>query len=236
MGLKSDPISRPAAELVVTGLFKIGLAIKSRSWSRSGLYGLNPTQAQILIYLNTRYQPAIGLSQIANALAVTPATASDSVSALVRKLLVTKRDNALDGRAIALELSDRGRQMVEKISDWTDFLASAVEVLDRDEHRVFVKGLTKIIRTLQQRGEIPVSRMCVTCSYFSPNAHHDRASPHHCNFIDAPFGDQELRLECADHEAADDEMQIATWSKFLNLNGGQHNDKNNQPNQNGGNK
>jgi hypothetical protein len=26
--------------------------------------------------------------------------------------------------------------------------------------------------------------------------------PHHCRFVDAPFGDSELRLDCVDHQTA----------------------------------
>jgi hypothetical protein len=75
--------------------------------------------------------------------------------------------------------------------------------------------LVKMIRTLQERGEIPVSRMCVTCRFFRPRVHDDPTRPHHCAFVDAPFGDRSLRLECADHEAAPEGQRARGWEQFL---------------------
>jgi hypothetical protein len=46
--------------------------------------------------------------------------------------------------------------------------------------------------------------MCVTCRYFRPHVHSDPERPHHCAFVDAPFGDRALRLDCRDHEAKEE--------------------------------
>ncbi|WP_242908088.1 hypothetical protein [Actinomadura terrae] len=54
--------------------------------------------------------------------------------------------------------------------------------------------------SLQDRRAIPVARMCLTCTYFRPNAHPGTDRPHHCAFVDNPFDDGELRLECPDHQ------------------------------------
>jgi hypothetical protein len=32
--------------------------------------------------------------------------------------------------------------------------------------------------------------------------HPEAAEPHHCAFVDAPFGNRALRLDCAEHEQA----------------------------------
>jgi hypothetical protein len=58
----------------------------------------------------------------------------------------------------------------------------------------------KMIRALQDGGQIPLSRMCVTCRYFRENAH-EQGPPHHCAFVDAPLGVAELRMDCNEHEA-----------------------------------
>jgi hypothetical protein len=71
-----------------------------------------------------------------------------------------------------------------------------------------------MIRTLQERGRIPVARMCVSCRYFQPFRYPDPDRPHHCAFVDAPFGDGELRLDCPDHAAAPAEQAARTWRTF----------------------
>ena len=70
-----------------------------------------------------------------------------------------------------------------------------------------------MIRTLQLNGEIPVSRMCLTCVHFRPNVH-TGAEPHHCAFVDAAFGARHLRLECGDHQPAAPQQEKDAWAAF----------------------
>jgi hypothetical protein len=71
-----------------------------------------------------------------------------------------------------------------------------------------------MIRTLQVRGRIPVARMCVSCRFFRPYRHDHPTTPHHCAFVDAPFGDGELRLDCPDHLPAPAAQAERTWHAF----------------------
>lgn len=211
----SDPTPNPVAPKVVAGLSKISIALKSQSWQEAGPRGLTPTQAQILNLLRERGSAAGRLLDLVEALAVTPATASDAVAALVRKGLVKKARSAGDGRALALSLTPKGRKEAERLASWPDFLIGAVDVLTPPEQEVFLRGLVKIMRTLQERGKIPVSRMCVTCRFFRASVHPGSAQPHHCAFVNAPIGDRDLRVECPEHIAADKDAADAAWSTFL---------------------
>lgn len=199
---------------VVAGLAKVGLATRHRAWQEAEGQGLTPTQGQVLAFL--RHRPAAArLSALAEALAVTPATTSQAVDALTRKGLVAKARAADDARALAITLTEAGRREADRASGWSDFLLAAVDALTPAEQAVFLRGLVKMVRTLQKRGEIPVSRMCVTCRFFRPNVHRDPARPHHCAFVDAPFGDQHLRLDCADHDQAPPEQARRAWEAYV---------------------
>jgi hypothetical protein len=154
------------------------------------------------------------LTEIAAAMAVKPATATVAVQALERKGLVRKTPDPRDARARVIALTTNGQREAERAAGWSDFLLGAVDELSPDEQEVFLRGLVKMIRTLQERGEIPVSRMCVTCRYFRPHVHADPSPPHHCAFVDAPFGNRQLRLECADHEPAPVEQAQRAWERF----------------------
>jgi hypothetical protein len=90
----------------------------------------------------------------------------------------------------------------------------AVGELSAAEQAAFLRGLVAMIRTLQERGRIPVARMCVSCTFFRPFRHDDRTRPHHCAFVDAPFGDGKLRLDCPDHAAAQAEQAEEAWRVF----------------------
>jgi DNA-binding MarR family transcriptional regulator len=206
-------LNEPLEKRVVTGLLKIGLAMKSQAWQGAGIKGITPTQAQIITLLSQSPIP-MRLSEISKALAVTPATASDAVTTLVDKGLVQKGKAANDARAMAITLTDRGKREADEVAGWPDFLMTAVEELSEEEQKIFFRSLLKMIRILQQRGQIPVSQMCVTCRFFQPHVHQDPDRPHHCAFVDAPFGDRDLRLECPDHFQARPETVAKNWQKF----------------------
>lgn len=181
------------------GLTKIGLALKSQSWQDAGIIGLSPTQGQVLSLLRTRDASGMRLSAVAHELAVTPATASDAVTALVEKGLVQKQKAEDDRRAIAITLTPAGKEQADQVLGWSDFLKIAVDELSPDEQAVFLTGLIKIILKLQAQGQIPVARMCLTCQYFRPNVYESSSHPHHCAFVDAPFGDKHLQVDCPDY-------------------------------------
>jgi DNA-binding MarR family transcriptional regulator len=210
-----DATSEPTAKRVTHGLAKIGLALKSRAWKNAGCERVTPTQGQVIALL--KGLPAgLRLSAVAEMLGVTAPTASEAVAALVAKGLVARGASPDHPRALALRLTPEGEAVAARIADWPDFLIRAVATLSPQEQTVFLRGLVKMIRMLQEAGDIPIQRMCVTCRYFRPNTHpDDPLDPHHCAFVDAPFGDRHLRLDCGEHAEADAETRTAAWARFL---------------------
>lgn len=194
---KLEAAGHSPSATAATGLAKIGLLLRHHAWQERGQTGLTPTQGQILAHVRAR--PGLGVGELAKALAVTSPTVSDAVSALEAKGLVARGRSPRHPRAIELMVTPSGARAAERAAGWPDTLLAAVDVLAPDEQAALLRGLTKMIRALQERGEIPVARMCVTCRFFRPNVHAG-AAPHHCAFVDAPFGDRELRLDCADHD------------------------------------
>lgn len=209
-----DDISTPIESRIAAGFARINIAMRAKAWAHAGANGLTPTQADILTMLASRNVP-LRLSLIAEQLAVSAATASDAVTSLVSKGLVEKGRAADDGRAIALKLTKAGARMVATVADWSGFLGTAAETLDEAEKAQLLKLILKMIRTLQERGEIPVTRMCATCKYFGPNEHDNPRTPHHCHLVDAPFGDHHLRLDCPEHEEAEKTIQLRNWATFV---------------------
>jgi DNA-binding MarR family transcriptional regulator len=209
--------AEPLDRRVITGLAKVGLATRHHAWREAEGQGLTPTQGQVLAFLRHRPEAA-RLSTLAEVLAVTPATASQAVDALTRKGLAAKARASDDARALAITLTEAGRREADRVAGWSDFLLAAVDTLTPAEQTVFLGALVKMIRTLQERGEIPISRMCVTCRFFRPKVHPDPDQPHHCAFVDAPFGDRHLRLDCADHDPAPPEQARQAWEAYAPTN------------------
>ncbi|HJS47032.1 MAG TPA: MarR family winged helix-turn-helix transcriptional regulator [Gemmatimonadales bacterium] len=194
---RSLPADPPAQ--LLTALAKIGLALRSGAWRQAWASEMTPTQVQILLLLRARGPHRIGA--IAEGLGVSDPTASVAVKTLVAKRLVLGEPDPADARARRIGLTAMGRRAADRLGGWPEALAEAVDSLPPADQAAMLRAMMQVIRTLQRRGEIPVSRMCVTCRFFRPDAHpQDAERPHHCAFVDAPFGDRALRLDCADHQ------------------------------------
>jgi DNA-binding MarR family transcriptional regulator len=197
---------------IVTGLYKLGMAMKQQTWRNAAESGLSPTQGQILAALATE-GPLTG-TDLSKRLGVTLPTISDSVRVLVEKSLVERKPDPRHPRASLLSLTPAGRSHAAKARSWPEFLASAVSTLSEAEQEAFWSGLLKMIRTLQENEQIPPSRMCITCTHFRPNVH-DGPKPHHCALVDAPMASEHLRLDCDEHEEAPADERRARWEQFM---------------------
>jgi DNA-binding MarR family transcriptional regulator len=213
MPADSLPPDGPLDRRVTIGLAKIGIALKQQAWAEAGGRGLTPTQGQILALLRAN-PDGLRLRALAEQLGITAATASDSVTALHRKGLVTKEPTTGDGRGVVVMLTPTGVREAAAAATWPDFLLEAVGELSAAEQATFLRALVAMIRTLQEKGRIPVARMCVSCRFFRPFQHDDSARPHHCAFVDAPFGDGELRLDCPDFQTAPADQAAKNWQVF----------------------
>lgn len=199
---------------IAQGLARIGIAQRHQAWSAGTERNLTPTQAQMLSQLAAA--GPLRLKELAAQIAITPATASDAVRVLVEKKLVSKKASAEDRRAVELTLTAAGRREAKRVAQWPDFLVQAIDVLSNEDRAAFLRGLVKMIATLQERREIPVARMCSSCKFFRPHVYRDVNRPHHCDFVDAPFGDAGLQTDCSDHGAAPEERQRELLQVFVN--------------------
>lgn len=203
---------------LLSGLNRIGLAMRSAAWGDATESGLTPTQSQILAFVAARAGQNPRSGDAADALGITPQTASVAIAALVAKGLVVKVQDPSDRRASALKLTRQGEVAARVAAQWPDFLLSAVQELDEEERKLFLRILIKVIRRLQVDGRIVPQRLCVTCVHFRPNAHPgDPAGPHHCAYVDAALSETGLRLDCPEHSAATPEAAGAAWSSFLRV-------------------
>ncbi|MGI6247660.1 MAG: MarR family winged helix-turn-helix transcriptional regulator [Pseudochelatococcus sp.] len=192
---------------------RIATAMRADDWQRAKAAGVNPTQYAILDHLDGR--PAgLSVKDLAFQLGVSQPTATDSIAALERKGLIVKHPDPVDRRSVNILLTEQGRAALEAGHAVTGIAEQAVASLVPDEQEHLLVTLIAMIRHMQETNAIPVQRMCVSCRYFRPHAHAGAARPHHCNFVDAAFGQQDLRIDCREHETADPSFRAATWNAF----------------------
>lgn len=211
--------AEPLSSRVSAGLAKISLVLRHHLWQAAGARALTPTQAQALAALAARPPQGLRLQEIAGLLAVTPATASDAVAALIAKGMVARRRDPADARAARFRLTAKGRRTAQEVAQWPDYLLEAVDSLPAAQQEQLLAGLMGLVRSLQVRGRIPVARMCTNCLFFHPHRFPGAAQPHYCAFVKAPFGVAQFQLDCPDFEAAPEEAQAANQSVLISISG-----------------
>jgi len=216
LGWWGQSMADEVSNKLLSGLNRMGLAMRSAAWGDATESGLTPTQSQILAFIAARSAQNPRSGDAADALGITPQTASVAIAALVAKGLVQKVPDASDRRASSLKLTRQGEVAARVAAQWPDFLLNAVQDLEPAERKVFLRVLIKMIRRLQTDGQIVPQRLCVTCVHFQPNAHPaNPAGPHHCAYVDAPLAETDLRIDCGEHRAATPEVANANWATFL---------------------
>jgi DNA-binding MarR family transcriptional regulator len=212
-----DTLNPPLLHRLADGIERLATLSRADAWQASRDRGLNPLQARILRVLRAHGGGVSGAHRLAALLALTPATVSDSLSALAGKGLVVKARTRERPRALSVALSEAGHALAEALDAPTGALADALAALDPAEQSALLRVLIKMIRALQEAGRIPVARMCVSCRYFRANVHVDPDLPHHCALVDAPFADRHLRLDCAEHAPATAADAEQAWRVFAGI-------------------
>lgn len=211
---KLEKTDLPLVQKLGHAMNRIHVAMRANSWDICGASGLNPTQGQIVMLLGQRFG-ALRLGEIADELAVSAATVSDSVGTLADKGFVKKDKAKDDGRAIAVTLTVAGKRLNKKLDSIDESIGFVISRLPEVEQVQLYKTLIRMVRELQSDGRIPVSRMCVTCRYFRPNVHDNPERPHHCALVNAAFGDRSLRADCPEHEAAEEDFAEQSWEAYV---------------------
>ena len=201
----------PPASRIADGLSKIAKVIRQQAWGEAWGRGLTPTQGQVLLSLIHHPEKRKTLPEIAADLGVSKVTACLTIQVLARKKLVRKerRKRVLD--KLSVKLTPKGEEAANEASRWTGLLVPIIQTLPPAQQVDLHRALVRLILTLQERKEIAVSQMCITCNYFRANVHDNPAAPHHCELVGAPFGDGQIRLNCPDHQKATNLIQLDRW-------------------------
>jgi DNA-binding MarR family transcriptional regulator len=197
---------------IAHALGQLGLYLRSQQWRAETGAALTPTQVGVLSALN-RHGPA-RVRALAGQLGTRHATMSEVVATLVRRGLVAKERDPDDARAVRIALTAAGAEVAADRDRVPPALAQAIDQLPAADRAAFKRTLATLIRQLQLAGEIAPQRMCVTCRFFRPHVHADARAPHHCAFVDAPFGDRQLLFDCPDQEEAGAADRRDIWSRF----------------------
>ena len=180
---------------IINGLERISKAFRVLLWEESKLYQISPIQIQLLIFCGTHRKEDLKVSFLATEFDLTKATISDSIKVLLKKELLIKTINAKDSRSFTVQLTKKGKEIVEKTSGFTSALNESIAFLSESEKGVFLKQLMQLIYQLNQKEVISTQRMCLTCYHYKKDGNN-----HYCNLIEKQLKNTELRIDCDEHQ------------------------------------
>lgn len=196
--MQFDDITEPLDRRLADGLTRLAAVARQLDWQAAASAGLSPTQTDILRFVASRPE-GVRLTAAAAHIGVRKATASDAVTTLETKSLLSKQPDASDGRAIALKATAKGARVAR---DWPASFGPVVEGLSGSEQEMLLALVIRMIRQLQRRELIAPQRTCVTCRYFRENVAPGTTTPHYCGFVGAPMAERHLRIDCPEHKTA----------------------------------
>jgi DNA-binding MarR family transcriptional regulator len=180
---------------LATGLARVAVAVHAAE-GPGGELERTIAQQQVLLLLSRRSE-VYPLTDLAGDLGMTTQATMTAVSTLVREGLVSMGPSpSYAPAAVRVTLTEAGRQHAPEVRGWAADLLAELHNLDHEGQHRLLAVVAGQIRRMQREGQIPVTKMCVSCRFFDGYAHPGSAQPHHCWLVDTPFGHQELRLRC----------------------------------------
>lgn len=153
---------------------------------------LNPSQAAALDYLARANRFSRLPSHVADYLASTRGTVSQTLKALSRKGLVADRRSEADRRSVRYDLTEAGTALIAR----RHALEAAVRALGDARVATLNDALSDVLRQVLQARGLRSFGMCSTCQ------HHDRrGAGGYCRLLDVDLKPAEAEQICHEHSA-----------------------------------
>lgn len=187
---------------LASALERAGHALRTLIWTQATAHGLSPIQVQLLLRLGVEPPERRRVGTLAAEFDLSAATVSEALSALRRKGLVEKQPVAGDKRGHVMAPTEAGLAAAATLAHWPDPVTSHLATLPTEDKGRALRLVLDLVGHLADTGILSVARTCTTCRFFERDAHEDSRRPHHCALLDAPIGDPDLRVDCAEHQPA----------------------------------
>lgn len=167
--------------------------------TRSGDSDLNPAQWEALRYLGRANRFSRTPAALADYLASTRGTVSQTLIALEQKGYVERRPSVRDGRSIDVALTRDGSVALEQ-----DPLIALAHDIGRAAGKQMIPALVVTLRVALrsaiQRNDGKAFGACHTCRHFQRDALTGSKTPHRCALLEEPLSQSDSVMICAEQE------------------------------------
>jgi DNA-binding MarR family transcriptional regulator len=179
---------------VVAALDRIARGVRAHRQVIATRAGVTPLQADLVRTLAEGTPPEAQPSSLAVEVGVSQPTASDALSALVRKGLLRRTTTPGDRRSSTYTLTVHGAELADELRRADAVLHEAVTVLSAADQEHALGTLLELISSLLSSGVLRVARTCPTCRFFEPGP------TARCGLLQAPLALSDYRVNCPEHD------------------------------------
>lgn len=155
---------------------------------------LNPSQFAALAYLARANRFSRAPSHVADYLATTRGTASQTLKALARKKLIDETRSETDKRSIRYDVTGDGMALLdEPASDLSD----VIDELPAETVESLAGSLKTLVLAILRKRSGRSFGICRSCRHFAP-----QAGGGYCNLLEVPLNKSDTEEICHEHEAA----------------------------------
>jgi DNA-binding MarR family transcriptional regulator len=185
-----------SASRIVASMERITQAFRVLLWQESKMYGLNPTQVQVMIFLHYHQPDMRRVSYLAAEFNLTKATISDTVKSLEQKKLIKKVSDTDDSRSYQIALTAKGKRIAAKASLFSSAIYQPIKMMPLPVQEKLLDNLLSVIEHLRNTGLVSIQRMCTSCIYYHL-AEGDKMR--YCSLLGQKLKVTEIRIDCPEH-------------------------------------
>lgn len=183
---------------IIASLERLSEGFRVLLWEKAKVLGISPIQIQILIFIQFHSDEKCKVSYLAQEFSLTKPTVSEAVKSLEQKGYIERQTEMADTRSHTIHLTEAGKSVVAHTADFANPMLPGIAKIPSAEKGVLLEQLLGVVGQLQRAGVISMQRMCFSCRFYQKNG-----DSHFCRFLNAPLENCELRLDCAEFEAAE---------------------------------
>ncbi len=175
---------------------KVSQIIRYIQWEINKKAKVSPLMAEIIEYLEESPYYMRTPAKIADELAVKRPTVTDSLKILIKKGYIKEIPYEKDKRYKILFLTEKGKKFLKnKNLNYKEILKNSIQSLNEEEKKSLFKSLVKFIASLNERGILPIARICLNCENFEKDKYKGK-KPHYCKILRKRMSDFDLNVNC----------------------------------------
>ncbi len=178
---------------VTATLERICTLLRNDARQRGLPHGLQPVQVEALLYLSRCNRYSDTPQAVADFLASTKGTVSQTLKVLERQGLLAKRPDLQDRRVVRLRLTAAGRELARKLA--APAVLEQVLVADATRAERLAAELKGLLGAMQEIGGHRTFGACHTCRFFTREDNGFR-----CGLTSEQLTPADSKLICREHE------------------------------------